>query len=121
MNSNDGTSWAESLGHLSACAPLLPGSVPSSARQCATGACASCSSSSHPALSPLGHSCCLATVPRGCRCCAELCALRRSTLFLFPCQDGHVTAAASLNCDPMVSLIAEVLYLGKQISKEEAE
>uniref|UniRef100_A0A8D2NAM7 Rieske domain-containing protein n=1 Tax=Zonotrichia albicollis TaxID=44394 RepID=A0A8D2NAM7_ZONAL len=36
-------------------------------------------------------------------------------------QDGHVTAAASLNCDPMVSLIAEVLYLGKQISKEEAE
>uniref|UniRef100_A0A669PR53 FAD/NAD(P)-binding domain-containing protein n=1 Tax=Phasianus colchicus TaxID=9054 RepID=A0A669PR53_PHACC len=33
--------------------------------------------------------------------------------------DGFVTAAASLNCDPMVSLIAEVLYLGKKISKEE--
>lgn len=39
----------------------------------------------------------------------------------FHSRDGHVTAAASLNCDPMVSLIAEVLYLGKQISKEEAE
>uniref|UniRef100_A0A8C2TGA3 Rieske domain-containing protein n=1 Tax=Coturnix japonica TaxID=93934 RepID=A0A8C2TGA3_COTJA len=35
--------------------------------------------------------------------------------------DGFVTAAASLNCDPTVSLIAEVLYLGKRISKEEAE
>uniref|UniRef100_A0A8C2TJS6 Rieske domain-containing protein n=1 Tax=Coturnix japonica TaxID=93934 RepID=A0A8C2TJS6_COTJA len=34
---------------------------------------------------------------------------------------GFVTAAASLNCDPTVSLIAEVLYLGKRISKEEAE
>uniref|UniRef100_A0A8D2P9G3 Uncharacterized protein n=1 Tax=Zosterops lateralis melanops TaxID=1220523 RepID=A0A8D2P9G3_ZOSLA len=40
---------------------------------------------------------------------------------IFYIRDGHVTAAASLNCDPMVSLIAEVLYLGKQISKEEAE
>uniref|UniRef100_A0A663E6C1 FAD/NAD(P)-binding domain-containing protein n=1 Tax=Aquila chrysaetos chrysaetos TaxID=223781 RepID=A0A663E6C1_AQUCH len=39
----------------------------------------------------------------------------------FPFRDGFVTAAASLNCDPMVSLIAEVLYSGKQISKEEAE
>lgn len=33
MNSNDDTSWAESLGHISASAPLLPGSVPSS-QQC---------------------------------------------------------------------------------------
>lgn len=39
----------------------------------------------------------------------------------FPSRDGLVTAAASLNCDPVVSLIAEVLYLGEKISKEEAE
>uniref|UniRef100_A0A8C9ERU4 FAD/NAD(P)-binding domain-containing protein n=1 Tax=Pavo cristatus TaxID=9049 RepID=A0A8C9ERU4_PAVCR len=39
----------------------------------------------------------------------------------FYSRDGFVTAAASLNCDPTVSLIAEVLYLGKKISKEEAE
>uniref|UniRef100_A0A672U1A2 FAD/NAD(P)-binding domain-containing protein n=1 Tax=Strigops habroptila TaxID=2489341 RepID=A0A672U1A2_STRHB len=39
----------------------------------------------------------------------------------FPFRDGVVTAAASLSCDPMVALIAEALYSGKQISKEEAE
>ncbi|KAM8797197.1 apoptosis-inducing factor 3-like [Eudromia elegans] len=40
---------------------------------------------------------------------------------VFYIKDGYVVAAASLNCDPMVSLIAEVLHSGRQISKEEAE
>uniref|UniRef100_A0A7M4FDZ9 FAD/NAD(P)-binding domain-containing protein n=1 Tax=Crocodylus porosus TaxID=8502 RepID=A0A7M4FDZ9_CROPO len=35
--------------------------------------------------------------------------------------DGYVTAAASLKCDPMVAMVAEALYAGKIISKEEAE
>ncbi|NXJ18323.1 AIFM3 factor, partial [Dicrurus megarhynchus] len=48
-------------------------------------------------------------------------SLEQEKFLIFYIRDGHVTAAASLNCDPMVSLIAEVLYLGKQISKEEAE
>ncbi|XP_053851881.1 apoptosis-inducing factor 3-like isoform X2 [Vidua macroura] len=48
-------------------------------------------------------------------------SLEQQKFLIFYIRDGHVTAAASLNCDPMVSLIAEVLYLGKQISKEEAE
>ncbi|NXU86432.1 AIFM3 factor, partial [Xiphorhynchus elegans] len=48
-------------------------------------------------------------------------SLEQQKFLIFYIRDGHVTAATSLNCDPMVSLIAEVLYLGKQISKEEAE
>ncbi|NWR36934.1 AIFM3 factor, partial [Tachuris rubrigastra] len=48
-------------------------------------------------------------------------SLEQQKFLIFYLRDGHVTAAASLNCDPMVSLIAEVLYLGKLISKEEAE
>ncbi|XP_033374810.1 apoptosis-inducing factor 3-like isoform X2 [Parus major] len=48
-------------------------------------------------------------------------SLEQQKFLIFYIRDGHVTAAASLNCDPMVSLIAEVFYLGKQISKEEAE
>ncbi|NXR72193.1 AIFM3 factor, partial [Pycnonotus jocosus] len=48
-------------------------------------------------------------------------SLEQQKFLIFYIRDGHVTAAASLNCDPVVSLIAEVLYLGKQISKEEAE
>uniref|UniRef100_A0A8B9G249 FAD/NAD(P)-binding domain-containing protein n=1 Tax=Amazona collaria TaxID=241587 RepID=A0A8B9G249_9PSIT len=39
----------------------------------------------------------------------------------FSFREGVVSAAASLSCDPMVALIAEALYTGKQISKEEAE
>ncbi|NWT02358.1 AIFM3 factor, partial [Mionectes macconnelli] len=48
-------------------------------------------------------------------------SLEQQKFLIFYLRDGHVTAAASLDCDPMVSLIAEVLYLGKVISKEEAE
>uniref|UniRef100_A0A8C0HLB1 Uncharacterized protein n=1 Tax=Buteo japonicus TaxID=224669 RepID=A0A8C0HLB1_9AVES len=48
-------------------------------------------------------------------------SLEQQKFLIFYIRDGFVTAAASLNCDPMVSLIAEVLYSGKQISKEEAE
>ncbi|XP_005439970.3 apoptosis-inducing factor 3-like [Falco cherrug] len=48
-------------------------------------------------------------------------SLEQEKFLIFYIRDGFVTAAASLNCDPMVSLIAEVLYSGKQISKEEAE
>ncbi|XP_021271519.1 apoptosis-inducing factor 3-like isoform X1 [Numida meleagris] len=48
-------------------------------------------------------------------------SLEHQKFLIFYLKDGIVTAAASLNCDPTVSLIAEVLYLGKQISKEEAE
>uniref|UniRef100_U3IU79 Rieske domain-containing protein n=1 Tax=Anas platyrhynchos platyrhynchos TaxID=8840 RepID=U3IU79_ANAPP len=48
-------------------------------------------------------------------------SLEQQKFLIFYIRDGFVTAAASLNCDPMVSLIAEVLYSGKRISKEEAE
>uniref|UniRef100_A0A8C4JVM8 AIFM3 factor n=1 Tax=Dromaius novaehollandiae TaxID=8790 RepID=A0A8C4JVM8_DRONO len=48
-------------------------------------------------------------------------SLEQLKFLIFYIKDGYVVAAASLNCDPMVSLIAEVLYSGKQISKEEAE
>ncbi|XP_065503290.1 apoptosis-inducing factor 3-like [Caloenas nicobarica] len=48
-------------------------------------------------------------------------SLEQQKFLIFYIRDGFVTAVASLNCDPMVSLIAEVLYSGKQISKEEAE
>ncbi|XP_009991616.1 PREDICTED: apoptosis-inducing factor 3-like, partial [Chaetura pelagica] len=47
-------------------------------------------------------------------------SLEQQKFLIFYIKDGIVTAAASLDCDPMVSLIAEVLYLGKQITKEEA-
>ncbi|NXV78961.1 AIFM3 factor, partial [Atlantisia rogersi] len=48
-------------------------------------------------------------------------SLEQQKFLIFYIRDGFVTAAASLNYDPMVSLIAEVLYSGKHISKEEAE
>ncbi|XP_067165662.1 apoptosis-inducing factor 3-like [Apteryx mantelli] len=48
-------------------------------------------------------------------------SLEQLEFLIFYIRDGYVVAAASLNCDPMVSLIAEVLCSGKQISKEEAE
>ncbi|POI24320.1 hypothetical protein CIB84_011930, partial [Bambusicola thoracicus] len=48
-------------------------------------------------------------------------SLEQQKFLIFYLKDGFVTAAASLNCDPVVSLIAEVLYLGEKISKEEAE
>ncbi|XP_030318115.1 apoptosis-inducing factor 3-like [Calypte anna] len=48
-------------------------------------------------------------------------SLEQQKFLIFYIRDGTVTAVASLNCDPMVSLIAEVLYSGKRISKEEAE
>ncbi|XP_053941345.1 apoptosis-inducing factor 3-like isoform X2 [Cuculus canorus] len=48
-------------------------------------------------------------------------SLEQEKFLIFYIRDGFVTAAASLNCDPSVSLIAEVLYSGRQISKEEAE
>ncbi|NXN27498.1 AIFM3 factor, partial [Nycticryphes semicollaris] len=48
-------------------------------------------------------------------------SLEQQKFLIFYIRDGFVTAAASLDCDPMVSLIAEVLWSGKQISKEEAE
>ncbi|XP_033924725.1 apoptosis-inducing factor 3-like [Melopsittacus undulatus] len=48
-------------------------------------------------------------------------SLEQQKFLIFYIRDGAVTAAASLSCDPMVALIAEALYAGKQISKEEAE
>ncbi|XP_064323866.1 apoptosis-inducing factor 3-like [Phalacrocorax carbo] len=48
-------------------------------------------------------------------------SLEQQKFLIFYIRDGIVTAAASLNTDPMVALIAEVLYSGKRISKEEAE
>ncbi|NWS78810.1 AIFM3 factor, partial [Crotophaga sulcirostris] len=48
-------------------------------------------------------------------------SLEQERFLIFYIRDSFVTAAASLNCDPMVSLIAEVLYSGRQISKQEAE
>ncbi|NWX93713.1 AIFM3 factor, partial [Nothoprocta pentlandii] len=48
-------------------------------------------------------------------------SLEHRRFLVFYIKDGYVVAAASLNCDPMVPLIAEVLCSGKQISKEEAE
>ncbi|NXX73549.1 AIFM3 factor, partial [Urocolius indicus] len=48
-------------------------------------------------------------------------SLEQQKFLIFYIRDGVVTAAASLNCDPMVSLVAEVLHSGRQISKEEAE
>uniref|UniRef100_A0A8C3NXF0 Rieske domain-containing protein n=1 Tax=Cyanoderma ruficeps TaxID=181631 RepID=A0A8C3NXF0_9PASS len=37
-------------------------------------------------------------------------SLEQQKFLIFYIRDGHVTAAASLNCDPMVSLIAEVFW-----------
>ncbi|XP_068271964.1 apoptosis-inducing factor 3-like [Nyctibius grandis] len=48
-------------------------------------------------------------------------SLEQQKFLIFYIRDGFVTAAASLDYDPMVSLIAEVLWSGRQISKEEAE
>lgn len=42
-------------------------------------------------------------------------------LRLFSFRDDYVIAVASLNFDPMVSLVAEVMYSGRQISKAEAQ
>ncbi|XP_009467904.1 PREDICTED: apoptosis-inducing factor 3-like, partial [Nipponia nippon] len=47
-------------------------------------------------------------------------SLEHQKFLIFYIRDGFVTAAASLSSDPLVPLIAEVLYSGKQISKEEA-
>ncbi|XP_065550749.1 apoptosis-inducing factor 3-like isoform X5 [Lathamus discolor] len=48
-------------------------------------------------------------------------SLEQQKFLIFYIRDGAVTAAASLSCDPMVALVAEALYAGKRISKEEAE
>ncbi|NXK81724.1 AIFM3 factor, partial [Amazona guildingii] len=48
-------------------------------------------------------------------------SLEQQKFLIFYIREGVVSAAASLSCDPMVALIAEALYTGKQISKEEAE
>ncbi|KAJ6657258.1 hypothetical protein lerEdw1_002625 [Lerista edwardsae] len=47
--------------------------------------------------------------------------LDQEQFLIFYIKDGYVTAAASLNCDPKVALVAEVMYSGKRISKQEAE
>ncbi|XP_044286536.1 apoptosis-inducing factor 3-like [Varanus komodoensis] len=47
--------------------------------------------------------------------------LDQERFLLFYVRDGTVTAAASLNFDPMVSVVAEALYAGRPIRKEEAE
>uniref|UniRef100_A0A8D2IU36 L-amino-acid oxidase n=1 Tax=Varanus komodoensis TaxID=61221 RepID=A0A8D2IU36_VARKO len=45
--------------------------------------------------------------------------LDQERFLLFYVRDGTVTAAASLNFDPMVSVVAEALYAGRPIRKEE--
>ncbi|XP_070591619.1 LOW QUALITY PROTEIN: apoptosis-inducing factor 3-like [Erythrolamprus reginae] len=57
-----------------------------------------------------GHS---ETVPPG--------DLGQERFLLFYLRDGWVTAAASLNFDPLVAVVAEKLHSGKRISKQEAE
>ncbi|XP_025029682.1 apoptosis-inducing factor 3-like isoform X3 [Python bivittatus] len=47
--------------------------------------------------------------------------LDQERFLLFYVRDGSVTAVASLNFDPLVVLVAETLYSGKSISKQEAE
>ncbi|KAM6463197.1 apoptosis-inducing factor 3-like isoform 2-T2 [Liasis olivaceus] len=47
--------------------------------------------------------------------------LDQERFLLFYIRDGSVTAVASLNFDPLVVLVAETLYSGKSISKQEAE
>ncbi|XP_029140402.1 apoptosis-inducing factor 3-like [Protobothrops mucrosquamatus] len=53
------------------------------------------------------------TVPKG--------DLGQESFLLFYLRDGWVTAVASLNCDPLVAVVAETLYSGRCISKQEAE
>ncbi|XP_034280371.1 apoptosis-inducing factor 3-like isoform X2 [Pantherophis guttatus] len=53
------------------------------------------------------------TVPKG--------ELGQERFLLFYLRDGWVTAVASLNFDPLVAMVAESLYSGKCISKQEAE
>ncbi|XP_039224161.1 apoptosis-inducing factor 3-like isoform X3 [Crotalus tigris] len=53
------------------------------------------------------------TVPEG--------DLGQESFLLFYLRDGWVTAVASLNCDPLVAVVAETLYSGRRISKQEAE
>ncbi|XP_077168856.1 apoptosis-inducing factor 3-like [Paroedura picta] len=40
---------------------------------------------------------------------------------VFYIRDNFVTAVASLNFDPVVAMVAEVLYTGRRITKQEAE
>ncbi|XP_039363944.1 apoptosis-inducing factor 3-like isoform X4 [Mauremys reevesii] len=47
--------------------------------------------------------------------------LEQLKFLVFYIKDDYVIAAASLNFDPMVSLVAEVMYSGRQISKAEAQ
>lgn len=119
---NGDTGWAGSLGHISSpSAPLLPGTVPSSQQHQAMCHESPCTlQHHHPALSLQSTA-----GPRpGCHGDAAVPSYARwrdPHSSAFPFRDGVVTAAASLSCDPMVALIAEALYSGKQISKEEAE
>ncbi|KAG8122510.1 hypothetical protein E2320_018016 [Naja naja] len=53
------------------------------------------------------------TVPKG--------ELAQERFLLFYLRDGWVTAVASLDFDPLVAVVAETLYSGKRISKQEAE
>uniref|UniRef100_A0A8C0QQK3 Uncharacterized protein n=1 Tax=Chelonoidis abingdonii TaxID=106734 RepID=A0A8C0QQK3_CHEAB len=45
--------------------------------------------------------------------------LEQLEFLVFYIKDDYVIAVASLNFDPMVSLVAEVMYSGRQISKAE--
>ncbi|XP_042298454.1 apoptosis-inducing factor 3-like [Sceloporus undulatus] len=47
--------------------------------------------------------------------------LDQGKFLLFYLREGFVTAVASLNFDPLVSMVAEVLLSGRRISKQEAE
>ncbi|XP_061460586.1 apoptosis-inducing factor 3-like isoform X2 [Rhineura floridana] len=47
--------------------------------------------------------------------------LDQEKFLLFYIKEGFVTAAASLNFDPKLAMVAEVMYSGKTISKQEAE
>ncbi|KAM9117979.1 apoptosis-inducing factor 3-like isoform 4-T6 [Pangshura tecta] len=47
--------------------------------------------------------------------------LEQLKFLVFYLKDDYVIAAASLNFDPMVSLVAEVMYSGRRISKAEAQ
>uniref|UniRef100_A0A8C4W4X8 Rieske domain-containing protein n=1 Tax=Gopherus evgoodei TaxID=1825980 RepID=A0A8C4W4X8_9SAUR len=48
-------------------------------------------------------------------------SLEQLKFLVFYIKDDYVIAVASLNFDPMVSLVAEVMYSGRQISKAEAQ
>ncbi|XP_053130878.1 apoptosis-inducing factor 3-like [Hemicordylus capensis] len=47
--------------------------------------------------------------------------LSQKKFLIFYIKDGWVTAVASLHFDPMVAVVAEILYSGRRISKQEAE